>query len=50
MSFRRVHLVVAVLLVGAGTVQAGEKCRQAPPQTSDEYLAAGPYPVGVRTR
>jgi len=49
MSFRCIHLVVAVLLVAAGTVQAGEKCRQAPPHTSDDYLAAGPYAVGRAT-
>lgn len=49
MSFRCFHLVVVALLVAAGTVQAGEKCRQAPPHTSEEFLAAGPYAVGRAT-
>jgi len=49
MSFRCVHLLAALLCVGAGTVQAGEKCRQAPPRTSADYLAAGPYAVGRAT-
>jgi dienelactone hydrolase len=41
--------MVVVLLVAAGTVHAGEKCRQAAPRTSADYLEAGPYAVGRAT-
>jgi dienelactone hydrolase len=42
-------VVVLMLACGAGSVQAGEKCRQAPLRTSAEYLTPGPYPVGRAT-
>ena len=42
-------LVAVVLAVAAGTVQAGEKCRQAPVRTSDDFLQPGPYAVGSAT-
>jgi dienelactone hydrolase len=50
MKLCSVHLLVAVVLaVGAGTVHAGDKCRQAPARTSDDYLQPGPYAVGSAT-
>ena len=54
MSCRRRHALVLaaaslVLCSGAGTLHAGEKCRQVAARTSADYLGPGPYPVGRAT-
>jgi predicted dienelactone hydrolase len=49
MRIRSLHLLALALLVGAGTVHAGQKCRDVPPRTSSELLAPGPYAVGQTT-
>jgi predicted dienelactone hydrolase len=54
MSDRGGHALLAVtvslvLFAGAGTLHAGEKCRQVAARTSADYLEPGPYPVGHAT-